>query len=299
MAQPDPHFHKFDRISMKDIIPDDTVLEALPVSAEEGRMAVVESGGSYSFYQFLQGAWRTIGGITVPLPVASGGTGAITAAGARANLSAASAVHTHAASDIASGTIDTARLGSGSADATKYLRGDQTWQTFPAAETSKVSIVTSDVTVANTTTETNLLSITIPAGTLGTNNAVRVRLHINNFDNAGTGNSITLRVKYGGTTQLTNAGFEVNANQVYGFIDVYIFGDGATNAQEMTALLDFKETLIDQNPVAAPNGINDYVGGTGAIDSTVDQTLVVSVEWNLANAANSITMDWAIVEKIN
>ena len=43
--------------------------------------------------------------------------------------SKANASHTHAAADITSGTIDPARLGSGSAITTKYLRGDSTWQT--------------------------------------------------------------------------------------------------------------------------------------------------------------------------
>jgi|GEM_PF-2805709 len=38
--------------------------------------------------------------------------------------------HSHSASDITSGTIATARLGSGSADSTKYLRGDSSWQTL-------------------------------------------------------------------------------------------------------------------------------------------------------------------------
>ncbi len=42
----------------------------------------------------------------------------------------AQASHTHDAADIASGTIATARLGSGVASSSTYLRGDQTWATI-------------------------------------------------------------------------------------------------------------------------------------------------------------------------
>ncbi len=70
--------------------------------------------------------------LDTPVAVANGGTGAGTAAGARTNLDAAQTSHSHAAGDITSGTMATARLGSGSATSSTFLRGDQTWQALSA-----------------------------------------------------------------------------------------------------------------------------------------------------------------------
>ena len=50
--------------------------------------------------------------------------------------------HTHSASDITSGTIATARLGSGSASASTYLRGDQTWAAVGAGGTKTLAVFT-------------------------------------------------------------------------------------------------------------------------------------------------------------
>lgn len=60
-------------------------------------------------------------------PIALGGTGATTEAAARTALGVPATAHVHSAADITSGTIATARLGSGTPDATTFLRGDQTY----------------------------------------------------------------------------------------------------------------------------------------------------------------------------
>ena len=94
-----------------------------------------------------------------PITSINGSTGAvsITAAG----IEAASTSHAHAASDISSGTIATARLGSGTANSTSYLRGDQTWATISVGDIVYTPAVTD---AENTAFLTSLVQFNVPGG---------------------------------------------------------------------------------------------------------------------------------------
>lgn len=73
------------------------------------------------------------------------------------NTNKAATTHIHAATDITSGTMATARLGSGTASSTTYLRGDSTWQT-----------IQSGAAIANDTTTATAIYPLFAAVTSGT-----------------------------------------------------------------------------------------------------------------------------------
>lgn len=185
--------------------------------------------------------------------------------------------------------------------ATPTATTDLTTKTYVDSNTgSKISTVVTDVTVTNTTTETDLISVSIPAATLGTANAVRVKIYISDFDQGTTGDALTLRFKYGSTTAITltvNQSATVDTN-FQGYIEAFLLADGATSAQEASIMInlveavaaDFTKTAIGQRVVGG--------SGTAAEDSTGALTLAVSAQWESAATENSITMFHAVIEKV-
>jgi hypothetical protein len=129
---------------------------------------------------------------------------------------------------------------------------------------SKIAIDTTEHIVTGDTAEHTLYTVAIPAGTLGTNNGIKFAV-IGNQNNVG-GGATTFRLKYGSQTLVTSLSLLYLSNEDF-LLTGLIIANGATNAQKAefdTQVAQFSYT----------------VKGTGTVDSTIAQNLVITCRRN-------------------
>lgn len=146
----------------------------------------------------------------------------------------AAASHTHAAADITSGTMATARLGSGTASSSTFLRGDQTWATEPEV----LVVAVGDETTAITT---GLAKVTFRMPFAMTLSSVRASL-----TTASSSGLPTINIKENGTTILSTK-ITIDATEL-------------TSTTAVTAPVISDTALADDSQIT----IDIDVAGTGA-----------------------------------
>jgi hypothetical protein len=171
---------------------------------------------------------------------------------------------------------------------------------FTAVHTRQASTV--DVT--NTTAETTVFSYAVPANELGTTRKLRCEMGGDYLNSSGVTPTLQLRIKYGGTTIFddTVAVSSVSATRRPWYLMYSLCANASANAQ---CLFGF---MLLGTAGGATTGIGDIdtdevetMGpffNTAAVDSTVSQTLEVTVTWSSATTALSLRRFHAGLERL-
>lgn len=169
--------------------------------------------------------------------------------------------------------------------------------------TKKIEVDATEITVGNTTTETTLFDVSIPANRLGTNNAVRFKIFLSNYSQPGTGDKPVFRLKFGSTTVATLDISEDNNNTItglQGWLEGFIVADGSASAQKgaislFVSVAGYEGTDDATVGYAKASGA---AGGSAAENTTSAKTLSVTVQWSGAAVGATLTAEFWIVEEI-
>ena len=173
------------------------------ISTPATGLIVYQTDGTAGFYYYTGSAWALLINGTDALPAVNG-----------------SAVTNLNATNITTGTISPARMGSGTADNTTYLRGDGTWSTPAGGGSSYPSVINAETSFSVSCTEnyTTLATINVPS-----TGKYLVTAYIN-MPNAGV--TLKSKITQNGTIK---AGTSAYASDVYGSISHVLNLTSTTN----------------------------------------------------------------------
>ena len=209
------------------------------------------------------------------------------------------------ASAITTGTIATARLGTGTASSSTYLRGDQTWAAISAGPTF-YTVTANDV--ENTTSEVTALTWTVPANTWSNGQSIVLEWFVEASN--GTGSSANFNYKFGGTgiTELSATNGVINSLVGYkAFRQMRVFvvrdGNGVLYPAPFTSMSGSSWPSFSLNPLAGfPTQAMEFdnrFSVDSSVDFTTNITFTVKVSFSVAAATMYLRNRFATVYKID
>lgn len=184
---------------------------------------------------------------------------------------------TFSTTTIATSTITTANITSSTIGQLNILgqNGNQLLQTGFC----KTIYTTSTAVTYSAGNVQTIATTTLAGGLINTSSVIHGRLFLS-FNQLATSKAVGILVKYGSsnvTSTVTNAATAAVA--AHGFLDFYLIGNAATNAQNLSYIFSGSNNGVSDGNNANDQAqrINMSAFGTGAVDSTLPQNLSVQV----------------------
>lgn len=154
--------------------------------------------------------------------------------------------------------------------------------------------------IVSTATETSIFSTapTIQGGTLGTGRMLQVTIAGDFLQNAAAGDKFTLRLYYGGTVFVSIGGNDYGQTATrYGWhVYAQLAAAGATNVQAATGVGSraFASGVAGGGVSGSDRIMSTHT--SGAIDSTTDQTLDITIQNDTSSANESTRVFFVVLE---
>lgn len=161
----------------------------------------------------------------------------------------------------------------------------------------KVYINATGVSLASSTGVQGIWSITLPGGTLGTNNAVKARTYVDNFQ-VDAGATVSMILTYGATAVASVTATASGNPVAKGFIDVDLVANSSTTDQVGTYSMWLHGNDFFVGGGQGFSGGMSKTGTATTVDSTQDKTLKLEIQFNTSSSSNSIVTKETIIEKI-
>lgn len=162
----------------------------------------------------------------------------------------------------------------------------------------KLAHVIATTTIVNSTAEADLLSVSIPAGGLGTVGfKIRVEIGGDILNNSGGAVTFVLKFKYDDTTILTTKAISLgaDANRRKWRAEIELIAE-TTSAQRCSALAHISEPATDTWATDESSGVNVTGYGTAAEATSTSKDIKVTAQMGTAHASAEITAKMATVE---
>jgi len=146
------------------------------------------------------------------------------------------------------------------------------------------------VTISNSAAETSIGSFTVPGNTMGANGTLDI-LYAGTIKHAHAGgDSMTVRLKFGGTTHLADSiTFSQIENELYFELRVRVINLGLTSSQFLIADWSSPSGLTGTNQTTLATWQNPstlYVAhALPAIDTTADRVFDATVQFSIASGS--------------
>lgn len=162
--------------------------------------------------------------------------------------------------------------------------------------------------IINSAVETTLYTFSVPANTIGTTGILSGRAVFTYRQSSGVNQTITIREKWGGTTQIDDVSIVVPAAADLTdlrslIIDFEIAGANATNAQRMATRLEISAIRASTAgtsgdwgtvPLMPPSTIT----AQATIDQTAARTLEITAQLSAATATQFVNLQYAYLQKL-